>query len=585
MIYKCKMCGGNIELSEDRTFGTCMYCGCAMTFPKLDDEQRASMFNRGNHFRRIGDFDSAVAVYEQLILEDNTDAEAHWCCAISRFGIEYVEDPETYEWVPTCHRLSFEPFVKDVDYLAALEYSEGVTQKQYMRDAAKISEVQKGILKTSQNEAPFDIFICYKESADNGERTEDSVMAQEVYYKLTDRGYRVFFSRITLEDKVGTEFEPYIFAALNSAKVMIVIGTRREYLNAVWVKNEWSRFLAIIRKDRDKVILPCYKDMDPYDMPEALAVLQCYDMSKIGFIQDLIHGISKIVDNGKNRNNKDFNANGVAYQASSVGPLLKRTRLFLEDGDFKKADEYCEIVLNLDPENSRAYLYKAMAKAGVTTEDGLIQLGWNLKTDPNFTKALRFAKDAEKTELDNIVEQARSIDNEKMYQKACEAARETQDLRRTCEAYRLFGELSGYKDSNAQRENLKRDYLDTQYSLVTSRMEAAEHYDEMIDLLPVCEVLLSIYPALKKYFDKIKAFEENWTGALEKIVYERSKYRSSKALYEAIKNKCPHLFVTKRHEDFVKELDKLVYVEKLYGNTKETTIKLIERYISGEPIK
>ena len=44
--------------------------------------------------------------------------------------------------------------------------------------------------------------------------------------RLVEKGYRVFFARITLEDVAGTEYEPYIFAALNSAKVMVVLVKR-----------------------------------------------------------------------------------------------------------------------------------------------------------------------------------------------------------------------------------------------------------------------------------------------------------------------------------------------------------------------
>ena len=275
-VIKCKMCGGDIEISADKTFGTCEYCGSTMTLPRVDDEQRAAAFNRGNHFRRSGEFDKALAVYERIVAEDDNDAEAHWCCALCRFGIEYVEDPATYEWLPTCHRASFDSFLEDVDYLAAVEHSDGITRRQYQKDAAKIAEVQRGILATSQNEQPFDVFLCYKETGEDGQRTRDSLMAQEVYYELTEQGYRVFFARITLEDKAGTEYEPYIFAALNSAKVMVVIGTKPEHFNAVWVKNEWSRFLSMMKKDRSKLLLPCYRDMDPYDLPEALSVLQSY---------------------------------------------------------------------------------------------------------------------------------------------------------------------------------------------------------------------------------------------------------------------------------------------------------------------
>ena len=348
MILKCKICGGDIDVTEEKSFGTCLYCGCAMTFPKLNDEQRTVMFNRGNQYRRMGEFDRAVSVYEQVLREDDTDAEAHWCCALSKFGIEYVEDPNTYEWIPTCHRLSFDSFLEDADYLAALEHSDGIEKKQYVKDASKIVEVQKGILRTSQNEEPFDVFICYKESSDSGDRTVDSVLAQDIYYQLTEKGYHVFYSKITLEDKAGSQFEPYIFAALNSAKVMVVVGTKKEYLEAVWVKNEWSRYLAIMRKNRDRVILPCYKDMDPYDMPEALSVLQSYDMSKIGFMQDLIRGIAKVIDADKTVPSSELGKETVAAGGNiNVAPLLQRIALFLEDGDWSSADEVSEITVSI----------------------------------------------------------------------------------------------------------------------------------------------------------------------------------------------------------------------------------------------
>lgn len=373
-IIKCKMCGGDIEISPDKTFGTCEYCGSTMTLPKVDDEQRAAAFNRGNHFRRSGEFDKALAVYERIVAEDDNDAEAHWCCALCRFGIEYVEDPATYEWLPTCHRASFDSFLEDVDYLAAVEHSDGITRRQYQKDAAKIAEVQRGILATSQNEQPFDVFLCYKETGEDGQRTRDSLMAQEVYYELTEQGYRVFFARITLEDKAGTEYEPYIFAALNSAKVMVVIGTKPEHFNAVWVKNEWSRFLSMMKKDRSKLLLPCYRDMDPYDLPEALSVLQSYDMGKIGFMQDLIRGVKKVIDAGKPQEavKETVKETVVVHNegGSNVQALLKRGNMALEDGEWSKADEFFEQVLNQDAECADAYLGKFLSsKKERTTQD------------------------------------------------------------------------------------------------------------------------------------------------------------------------------------------------------------------------
>ena len=410
-IIKCKMCGGDIELSADKTYGVCDYCGSTMTLPKIDDEQRAAAFNRGNHFRRIGEFDKALAVYERIVREDDRDAEAHWCCALCRFGIEYVEDPASFEYIPTCHRASFDSFLEDVDYLAAVEHSDGITKRQYQKDGARIAEVQRGILATSQKEEPYDVFICYKETDENGERTRDSIMAQEIYYQLTEQGRRVFFARITLEDMGGREYEPYIFAALNSAKVMVVVGTKPEHLSAVWVKNEWSRFLAMMRHDRNKLLLPCYRDMDPYDLPEQLSVLQSYDMGKIGFIQDLTRGIAKVL----NANKKPESVREVAPAAvkavqatvvanAGVTPLLERAFMFLEDGEWDRADEFCEQVLNMNPKCAEAYLGKLLAELRVRKKADLKDQAKPFDGRNNYQKAVRFADEDLRTELTGYIE-------------------------------------------------------------------------------------------------------------------------------------------------------------------------------------
>jgi flagellin-specific chaperone FliS len=39
-------------------------------------------------------------------------------------------------------------------------------------------------------------------------------------------------------------------------------------------------------------------------------------------------------------------------------PLLQRIRLFLEDGEFDRTDEYCERVLDIEPTNAMLILGK-----------------------------------------------------------------------------------------------------------------------------------------------------------------------------------------------------------------------------------
>ena len=400
---QCKMCGGQVELPEDVTTGECPFCGSVTTFPRIDSEQKEHLYTRAEHFRQANNFDKAVAAYEALLNLDAEDPEAYWGLLISRYGIEYVEDPATHERVPTCHRVQFDSILADSDYLNALKFSSGYDHEIYEKEAQRISEIQKSILRISSQEKPYDVFICYKEATDAGTRTKDSTLAQDIYYQLTNQGLKVFFSRITLEDKLGQQYEPYIFAALNSAKVMLVIGSKKEYFEAVWVKNEWSRFLALMKKDRSKLLIPCFKDIDPYDIPEELSLFQSQDMSKIGFMQDLLRGVMKVVNGGKTA---PFNASSTPASTSSfnsdVGKMMKRISILMSQEEWEEARSNCKDTLKIDPENAELYLLLCMIDHKVFEENGLREAEFNPKEDKNFQVALRFASPERKRQLEEI---------------------------------------------------------------------------------------------------------------------------------------------------------------------------------------
>jgi tetratricopeptide (TPR) repeat protein len=349
-ILKCKMCGGNIEPIEGQHYGTCDSCGNTMTLPDASEEKIVNLFNRANHYRMQSEFDKALATYENILIEAPHNAEAHWGCVLSKFGVEYVEDPKTHRHIPTLHRVQKESVLVDLEYKAALANADYSARELYEKEAAQIEAIQKKILSVANSEAPYDIFICYKESDTYGKRTMDSVLAQDIYQQLCGEGYRVFFSRITLEDKIGVEYEPYIFSALNSAKIMLVVGTKPEYFNSVWVKNEWARFLALAKNDSSRLLIPCYRDMDAYELPEALAIFQSQDMSRIGFIQDLKHGIQKILK-------QDTTQNTVAYVNvhEDEGVLLQKGENFLEIGNFAEAKKYFHKVFEINPHNAAAH--------------------------------------------------------------------------------------------------------------------------------------------------------------------------------------------------------------------------------------
>ena len=424
MIIKCKMCGGDIDFIPGATYGTCEYCGSTSTIPQAEDENKLNRYNRANHFRRQCEFDKAVAAYEKILEQDDTDAEAHWGAVISRFGIEYVEDPATHQRIPTCHRVQVASILTDEDYLAAVENApDEESRRIYQEEAARIAEIQKGILAISANEKPYDVFICYKETDENGQRTRDSQWAQDVYYGLTEQGLKVFFSRITLEDKLGQQYEPYIFAALNSAKVMVVIGSRPEYFNAVWVKNEWSRYLSLMKHDHKRLLIPCYRDMDPYDLPEELSMLQSQDMSKIGFMQDLLRGVQKVMQQPTSApQGVRVETATVETNAPGVTSLLKRAALFLEDGDTASAREYYDRVLDIDPECAEAYMGKVCAETGCRKESDLGALNYCVDMRGDWQKAVRFASAGQKQKYEGYMASVRARVEEHCHELAIDCA-------------------------------------------------------------------------------------------------------------------------------------------------------------------
>jgi hypothetical protein len=453
---KCKMCGGTLEINENETTATCEYCGTEQTIPKITDDVIGNLFNRANTLRLKSEFDKAEEIYNKIVGLDNTQSEAYWGIILCKYGIEYVEDPTTYKRVPTCHRTSYDAITADEDYKLAIQYADISQKIIYEAEAKAIDEIQKGILTISQNEKPYDVFICYKETDESGKRTQDSVLANDIYHQLTQEGFKVFYAAITLEDKLGQEYEPYIFAALNSAKVMLVIGSKPEYFTAVWVKNEWSRYLKLMKGDRSKLLIPCYKDMDAYELPEEFAHLQAQDMGKIGFINDIVRGIKKVINKDEPKSAvKETAAAGQAAN-SGVAPLLKRISLFLEDGNWQEADEYCERVLDSDPENAQAYLYKLMAKMEVRKTEDLRNQAQPFDSEDMYRKTVRFADEELKNTLEEYNAYIKDRNEKKRIESIYKKAIYDMGYARDEISYKIIiedlDEIPGYKDADEKKK-------------------------------------------------------------------------------------------------------------------------------------
>ena len=369
-LLKCKMCGGDLDIVEGSTVCVCEYCGTKQTVPSFDSEKKITLFARANRLRFASEFDKAYSIYETILIDYPEEAEAYWGLVLCKYGIEYVDDPNSAKKIPTCHRSSFDSIFDDPNYEQVIENSDIFSRVVYREEAKAIEEIRKDIVEISSKEEPYDIFICYKETDENGDRTLDSLIAQDVYDALTKKGYRVFFSRITLEDKLGKEYEPYIFSALHSAKIMLAFGTDYEYYNSVWVKNEWSRFLKLIENDKEKVLIPCYKGLDAYDMPKEFLKLQSQDMGKVGAIQDLLRGIDKILSVKQEKETIIVNQQAGVSEGFFV-PILKKAQYQLENRQFEEARKTYQKVLDFAPNNQDALIGTLLCAMGLSSLEEL----------------------------------------------------------------------------------------------------------------------------------------------------------------------------------------------------------------------
>lgn len=404
-VLICEVCGGKLDVNGDVSITTCDYCDSVITIPR-DLDRKENLYNRAVFHRLNSEFDKAVSAYEDILKEDNTDAEAHWGLVLSKFGIEYVLDPQTGEYIPTCHRTQTESILTDPDYLAALEYGDFEASHVFEMQARRINEIQAKILEISRKEPPYDIFICYKESDDMGNRTIDSALAQDLYYQLIKKEYKVFFARKTLESKLGTEYEPIIFAALNSAKIMIVLGTKPEHFNAVWVRNEWSRF-SKLAKNSNKVIIPAYRGMSPYELPDELSLLQSQDMSKIGFMQDLTDGIEKIMKgSGIKKTTVKKEITDIGFGSVPLERLLQNAQTYLRLNNYPLAEEVYNTVIKDYPEDYRGWWGLIVCKTRSFAQ--LILDGSELNVWFGYVKQLADPKDFGEVEKEYI-EYARKV--------------------------------------------------------------------------------------------------------------------------------------------------------------------------------
>lgn len=390
--FSCSVCGAKLVVNNRNQYVECEYCGNQNYIAVFDNDAIGQLKIEANREFRRGDFTQAMDRYLRLLIERPVDAEVHWFMALSRYGVEFVEDNRTGKRVVTCHRTLYDSILNDENYLNAIEYADIVTRKAYEKEALQIDNIQQRILSLSEEEEPFDVFLSYKEKDDDsGKRTRESETTEDLYYLLQREGLKVFYAPITLRDKaVGTEYEPYIFAALNSARLLYVIGYSEQHLNAVWVKNEWSRYLERMSSNRRLNAVLYFnsktvaRDRLPLELTQACHL---FDVAEGTSLSDLL---SLAIEQFGKRKSVSEHANSLQQVDTSLLQELA------EKGQFDELNKKCDYWLDYYPEMGILHLYMLMAEWHISKIEDLGRRQKNeLKNNRHFKRAMKYSNESE----------------------------------------------------------------------------------------------------------------------------------------------------------------------------------------------
>lgn len=362
---KCKMCGSNLEIEDSITVCKCEKCGTSQTVPDIEDDKELKLFERAGRLRFNCDFDKAAGIYNTITDSYTEEAEGYWGLILCKYGIEYADNASGKK-VPVCHRISYDSVMDDEDFELVMENSDSESRAIFREEAKIIEENRKKYIQIAESEQPYDIYISYRAKDDNGDKTAVSEIAGHLYNKLTSAGYRVFLSEAALKGKKQSDCEPYIYSALNSANVMLALGTSYDDYNDVWVKNEWNRYLEIAEKNKNKCLIPCYKDVDEYDIPKEFAGLKVCQLGNDDTFNNIMAEIANVVkpesvnqpapEPEKAEPAEEIELEEIEIiEPVNINKLLDEGFSAISDKNWKEANKLFFQVLDEEPDNSKAY--------------------------------------------------------------------------------------------------------------------------------------------------------------------------------------------------------------------------------------
>lgn len=226
-------------------------------------------------------------------------------------------------------------------------------------------------------ETPY-VFISYS--------TADQAVADKVYNSLKSENINAWIA--TKDIHGGESFAEEITNAINECSVFIFILSKSSD-DSPHCGNELSMAFS-----KRKKIIPfrieefILSKSNVYFLQQSQWI-NCLDSNHLSFVE-LVDKVKEYLDD------KSDDSFSTATYIDRTDNLIKRAKLYLEEKQFKEASKYAEEVLNVDVENSEAYLIKLLCGYSITSEDELVNIDSDFGLNVNYKWAVKFSSNPEK---------------------------------------------------------------------------------------------------------------------------------------------------------------------------------------------
>lgn len=388
-IY-CPVCRGRLELQERQTEAVCVNCGTLVPIPKAYDELE-SFFNYAFEERARRDFASAERSYAEILKKHPDSAAAHWDKALSHYGIEYQPIGDL-QYRLVCHRAQDADFLQNEDVKAALASTDAEAEA-YREEAGRIAKLQAEVRRVSAIADPCDALIApsVAKEADRNRAAAIATMAKAA-------GLRVCNPVADYRQMPRQDWEPYLYQAYHTASVLLVPASGADSFTPELMFDVQRFLYRKVERERAaekgtlKIVL-VFSDMDEYeDIPDE--IFEAFDQRLPAEAPDFAARFAECVSGGV-RDYGDALRKGGAGGSHEYVNKLQQARLAIEKGEFERAMDLYEEILNKNPRESQAYWGQLLCKYRCSSEKELIECATDVRSEGSYRSAMAFATERE----------------------------------------------------------------------------------------------------------------------------------------------------------------------------------------------